>query len=325
MCSGHSNFAVNNVDLLKSSWLYLLQKPTINSIAKSGFSIAVFDYSKDGSDKKKFSKEEIKYLVDKNITPIAYISIGEAESYRYYWDRNWLSNDNSNQFSALAPKWLGKINPYWQGNYKVRFWDPDWRDRIIKPYLDKILNQGFAGIYLDIIDAFEYWADQKIYEDTMEIQSEDDPSGNEKESARRMIDLVTWIAFYCRSKSPYGDDFLIIPQNGERILLHDTQGIYMNTVSGIGVEETWYDGEQVVPHSIRNNKLRFLSRFVRKGKLVLSVDYVDNGNHKNSSNINRINNYISKCRFKGFHCYAAHIDAELKIINRIPGIQPHAG
>ncbi len=49
-------------------------------------------------------------------------------------------------------------NPNWPGNYKVRYWDPEWQ-AIIFEYEDKILNAGFDGVYLNIIDAFEYWED----------------------------------------------------------------------------------------------------------------------------------------------------------------------
>lgn len=85
---------------------------------------------------------------------IAYMSIGEAEDYRYYWQEKWGSNH---------PAWLAEENPNWAGNYKVRYWEPAWQ-RIIygegDSYLRKILDAGFDGVYLDIIDAFEYFENQ---------------------------------------------------------------------------------------------------------------------------------------------------------------------
>jgi len=78
---------------------------------------------------------------------IAYMSIGEAEDYRYYWKPEW---------KTKPPSWLAEENPNWPGNYKVRYWDKDWQN-IIYGYLTKILNAGFDGVYLDIIDAFEYF------------------------------------------------------------------------------------------------------------------------------------------------------------------------
>jgi cysteinyl-tRNA synthetase len=82
---------------------------------------------------------------------ICYMSIGEAEDYRWYWHPSWY---------ASPPEWLGPENPSWEGNYKVRYWLDDWK-RVIyggpSSYLDRILAAGFDGVYLDIIDAFEYW------------------------------------------------------------------------------------------------------------------------------------------------------------------------
>jgi cysteinyl-tRNA synthetase len=82
---------------------------------------------------------------------LAYMSIGEAEDYRYYWDASWATS---------PPSWLAEENPEWEGNYKVRYWEKGWRNIIYgndNSYLQKIINAGFDGVYLDIIDAFEYF------------------------------------------------------------------------------------------------------------------------------------------------------------------------
>ena len=84
----------------------------------------------------------------------SYISIGEAEDYRFYWDSDWKTN---------KPAWLEKENPNWKGNYKVRYWESDWQSIIYGTdgsYLKKIIDSGFDGAYLDIIDAFEYFEDK---------------------------------------------------------------------------------------------------------------------------------------------------------------------
>ena len=43
---------------------------------------------------------------------IAYMSIGEAEDYRYYWNDSWYLH---------PPKWLARENPNWPGCYKVKY------------------------------------------------------------------------------------------------------------------------------------------------------------------------------------------------------------
>ena len=85
---------------------------------------------------------------------ICYLSIGEAEDYRYYWQHSWKTN---------KPVWLEPENPDWEGNYKVRYWDAAWQNIIFgndSSYLHKILDSGFDGVYLDIIDGFEYFEER---------------------------------------------------------------------------------------------------------------------------------------------------------------------
>ncbi len=53
------------------------------------------------------------------------------------------------QPTSAAPCWLGRTNPDWEGNHKVQYWSEDWQ-RIVIDYLDRIIADGFDGIYLDI-------------------------------------------------------------------------------------------------------------------------------------------------------------------------------
>jgi len=82
---------------------------------------------------------------------ISYLSIGEAEDYRYYWQADYNTN---------PPEWLSDPNPDWPGNYKVKYWFDSWKSVIYgnsEAYTDKLLNAGFNGAYLDIIDGYEYF------------------------------------------------------------------------------------------------------------------------------------------------------------------------
>ena len=76
---------------------------------------------------------------------LCYLSIGEAEDYRDYWDSNWVED---------PPEWLLSENPAWPGNYTVRYWDPAWQT-IVDAQLDRILAAGFDGVYLDCVDVYE--------------------------------------------------------------------------------------------------------------------------------------------------------------------------
>ena len=86
---------------------------------------------------------------------IAYMSMGEAETYRYYWQHEWL---------LKPPVWLKGANPDWPGNYLVEYWHPEWQSIIWgndQSYLRKILDSGFDGVYLDIVDAYERFEEEE--------------------------------------------------------------------------------------------------------------------------------------------------------------------
>lgn len=124
----------------------------ISGINASNYDAIIMDLFFDGQQ---FTASEIDQMRHKanggKRLLICYMSIGEAEDYRYYWNASW---------NSAAPSWLVAENPDWAGNYKVRYWDPAWQQYILggsDSYLSRIKIAGFDGVYLDIIDAFEYF------------------------------------------------------------------------------------------------------------------------------------------------------------------------
>ena len=140
------------------NFLYLIN--TENYLKKSLFISSVTSYNYDllildlfFNSASEFTASEIEELRAKanggRSLVIAYLSIGEAEDYRYYWQSGWKTGN---------PSWLGAENPDWPGNYTVKYWDPEWQAIILgneDSYMKKILDAGFDGVYLDRIDAFE--------------------------------------------------------------------------------------------------------------------------------------------------------------------------
>jgi cysteinyl-tRNA synthetase, unknown class len=80
---------------------------------------------------------------------LAYMNIGAAENWRYYWQTGW---------SLGNPSWIASAYEGWAGEYWVRYWDDAWQDIIFGStgaYLDRIIAAGFDGVYLDNILAYE--------------------------------------------------------------------------------------------------------------------------------------------------------------------------
>ena len=233
-------------------FLYQLQNLELDAIGETAYDLVVMDYSADGDDETAFTAAEIATLKDssggKKIV-LSYMSIGEAEDYRSYWQQDW---------EPGYPYWLDEANPDWEGNYKVRYWDPEWQ-AIIFSYTDRLLAAGFDGAYLDIIDAYEYYIDDR-------------PT-----AAQDMADFVAAIRAHARAQAP---NFLIFPQNAAE--LAGMVSGYLDSVDGIGQEDTYYgynDDDVMTPPDVTAQVESNLDLFKNAGKLVLTTDYATTPAH----------------------------------------------
>lgn len=268
------------------SWACQHQEIDLAKLAASGFDLLVIDYSADGSDATRFSRQDVQRLqtAGRPRLVLAYLSVGEAETYRYYWKKHWRPG---------VPAWLGPENPEWKGNFKVKYWDPDWQRVLFggpDSYLDKIMDAGFDGVYLDIIDAYEYWEEK-----------------GQPRARERMIELVGRLAEY--SRKTRGDaSFGIFPQNGEELL---TDAGYLDVVTGIAKEDAYFGYEHpddsVTPPEVTRRVESFLDRAVGHGRLVLTLDYCREAAH--------VREAYRRSRGRGYRPYCSVRDLDRLIVN----------
>jgi len=156
---GENNTVITTLSAVKN-FLYLINPENfisksdfINAVTSTNYDLLIMDFFfHDGTE---FTPSEINQLKTKanggKRLVISYMSIGEAEDYRYYWQSGW---------NSTKPSWIDSENPDWPGNYKVKYWEQEWQDIIFgndNSYLHKIISAGFDGVYLDIIDGYEYY------------------------------------------------------------------------------------------------------------------------------------------------------------------------
>lgn len=143
-----------------TDFVYILQhneaitrEKFLDSLASLGFDLIVMDYQDDDGP---YTSAEIATLKQKSgAILIAYMSIGEAEDYRFYWKEEW-------DRKSTRPDWIEGENPFWPGNYLIRYWEGEWHKIIFgtdSSYLDRIISQGFDGVYLDKVDSYEDYID----------------------------------------------------------------------------------------------------------------------------------------------------------------------
>ena len=114
-----------NSDIISSihdvqNFLYLIN-PTnfasktefVNAIKATNYDLLIMDLF-FGDEDEEFNTAEIEQLKQKanggTRLIVSYMSIGEAEDYRYYWDESW---------TVGSPTWLKAENPEWEGNLKL--------------------------------------------------------------------------------------------------------------------------------------------------------------------------------------------------------------
>jgi len=118
------------------NWAFYIKDVDVQQVIKSSVDMVVIDLdTKDGP----ITKQQVQKIKDSDKVVIAYLSVGDAEEYRRYWDDSWTK-------PKLAPKWLGKQSTVWKGVYHVTNpLEDQWMD-IVKKMIDTAINNGFDGI-----------------------------------------------------------------------------------------------------------------------------------------------------------------------------------
>jgi len=82
--------------------------------------------------------------INNKVITIAYVSLGEAEDYRAYWQE------------IKEKAWVIGKNPNWKGNYYVDVRDKEWQGIIMDRIIPEIIKKGFKGIMLDTLDMAQF-------------------------------------------------------------------------------------------------------------------------------------------------------------------------
>jgi cysteinyl-tRNA synthetase len=238
-----------------SNWGYWLSSATMGGVAAAPHDLLVVDseISLNREFQREYSREEVARMKRRpDGSPrvlLAYLSIGEAERYRPYWQPDWYDQ-------TKRPAWLDKENSRWAGNYLVRYWDPEWQRLIFgepESYLDRIVAQGFDGVYLDRADAYSQWRKEN------------------RSAQAEMVTFITRLSEHARKTKP---EFLVIMQNAEELLEDKT---LFATLDGIAKEDLLF-GVRRAQEPNKPKEVEWsieLLRMAREGsRKVLVVEYL---------------------------------------------------
>ncbi len=199
---------------------------------------------------------------------IAYISIGEAENYRSYWEK------------IKDRPWVLEENPNWKGNYLVDIRNPEWQSILLKELIPQAINAGFKGIMLDTVDT------------AIELESRDPQRYANTKNA--MVQFIAKI----HKRFPH---LYLLPNNGYSLLPEIAPYI-----SGVIAEDIFWmpDFENntyvPVPEEDRRQKIISLNKVMESHQLpIFSIDYVS------QKDPDMIRQTLEKARKLGFVPYVA--------------------
>jgi len=252
-------------------------------LARSPFQMIVMETTRDGTDETSYTAAEVQsiragYKKGTRIV-LGYLSVGEAENYRSYWQKDWGNH---------PPEWIGPENPEWKGDFKVRFWEAPWRE-LLEKSVDRMIDAGYDGAFLDVVDAGEFWADS------------DRGSAQRPDAEREMVDLVKSLAAYAHKRNP---NFGIFPNGGENLGRFDN---YLAIIDGEFREDIWYNGNHHNSGSEIKETLAALDRFQKAHKPVFAIDYV--------TKPPLIDDFYAKAKSTGMVPYSSVRDLDKLVIN----------
>lgn len=238
-----------------ATWHYQLQDLDIDKLAQSPADLLVIDFSQSqgqGKAMRPLTADDVARLKKKpdgtRRVVLSYLSIGEAEEYRYYWTPAW---------KAEPPAWIIAENCRWPRNHLVKFWDDAWKNIMIRgdtSYLARIVGAGFDGVYLDRIDVY------------------DDIKDRHPEARQRMIAFVSELAQEARRRQA---GFLVVAQNAEDLL--DTAE-YRTVLDGLAKEDLLFGlggtGKRNGDDDVAWSRER-IDKLKADGKPVLAAEYLN--------------------------------------------------
>lgn len=142
---------VKNYLYLISTDAFSSKESMVESIAATNYDLVIIDlfFEDNAFTSDDLARMKIKANGGKRLV-IAYINIGAAEKYRYYWKKSWFRHH---------PTWLKRKYEGYDDEFWVKFWNKDWEEIIYgndSSYIQKIIDTGFDGAYLDNVEAYYF-------------------------------------------------------------------------------------------------------------------------------------------------------------------------
>ncbi|MEN3042597.1 MAG: endo alpha-1,4 polygalactosaminidase, partial [Fervidobacterium sp.] len=224
---------------IKQDWILFTNGSKIELLVNVDSKVVIIDYSTDGTEKGEFSKEQIDILRNSGKKVFAYLNVGIAENWRFYWK-------DLDKSLILMP--LGG----WKGEFYVKYWEQKWFE-IISEYIKRISHANFDGVMFDWVNVYEH----------SNLQRFSKKSQNDLEKS--MVELLKKLI----NNYPNLEIALV---NGEKLLKNYPE--LTQRVKYVVVESLFFKkGKLNIDSSEFLSRMNLISSTQKLGVIVLSVEY----------------------------------------------------
>ncbi len=141
------------------NFLYLKQSNSFGRLEEFALALAATNFDMVVVDvyhrRRPLTRQAVETLRYKKIGAkrlvLAYINIGAAARYRYYWKDHWREG---------SPRWIAAPYPGDPDRFFVEFWRPEWKNIVFgnpNSFIYGLLAQGYDGVVLAGADAYRYF------------------------------------------------------------------------------------------------------------------------------------------------------------------------
>jgi uncharacterized protein (TIGR01370 family) len=221
-------------------------------------------------DDSQLTFEQNTILSAKGKTVFAYLSLGQAEKSRDYWQDSW---------QIGSPDFIHKVDPKYEYGFVVKFWTPEWENIILNYTAQHIAPFGYAGVLIDYMDEYKNFLTDR------------------PNAAQEMVALGAKVVNVLQSRNPR---MLILTQDSIDLYRIDK---YRDMIDGVSCEEVFYkhsknaDGSlsfESQPSSYTASQMTLLDQILKDKKAVILMEYIEKNRY--------ICQFYKKCAISGYIC-----------------------
>ncbi|GAV02695.1 hypothetical protein RvY_13229 [Ramazzottius varieornatus] len=210
----------------------------------------------------KLTAEQNAILRSQGKTVLAYLSIGEAESFRSYWQSNW---------TVGSPSFIVRPDAILPEQYVTQFWQPEWQVSVLDYYTTHIAPFNYSGLLIDYMQVYDQFLDAR------------------PNAAQEMVDFLKRVVDLAKAKDSQA---IIVTQDSAG--LYKLSEEYRMLVDGVSLQEVYYhDGKMKKARETRE-MVDLLNGISKDKKVVMLEEYVEKNRHACD--------FYKKCSLEGFMC-----------------------